>query len=69
MDYLMYYIYQKKVPLFCWFDPFLDFRAEILQILRLLFWSMDDFINSFWLNLTFSETKMAKFVFWDVPFD
>ena len=31
------------------------FRVEILQIFQLLFWKIDDFINSFWLNLTFNE--------------
>ena len=30
------------------------FRVEILQIFQLLFWKIDDFINSFWINLTFS---------------
>ena len=48
------------MPLFCWFDHFLDFRAEILQIFQLLFWSIDDFINSFWLNLTFTKKFTAK---------
>ena len=31
------------------------FRAEILQIYELLTWKIDDFINSFWLYLTFSS--------------
>ena len=35
------------------------FRAEILQIFQLLFWKIDDFINSFRLNLTFSA--LVKF--------
>ena len=30
-------------------------RAEILQIFRVIFWKINDFINSFWLNLTFSS--------------
>ena len=29
-------------------------RAEILQIFWVIFWKIDDFIYSFWLNLTFS---------------
>ena len=29
------------------------FRPEILQMFQLLFWKIDDFINSFWLNVTF----------------
>ena len=29
-------------------------RAEILQIFRVIFWKIDDFINPFWLNLIFS---------------
>ena len=52
-------LHYKKVPLFCWFDHFLDFRAEILQIFWLLFWSIDDFINSFWLNLTFRSWSLS----------
>ena len=31
------------------------FRAEVLQIYELLTWKIDDFINSFWLYLTFSS--------------
>ena len=31
------------------------FRSGILQIFQLLFWKIDDFINSFWLNLTSNE--------------
>ena len=33
---------------------FKTFRAEILQIFELLLWKIDDFINSFWHNLTFN---------------
>ena len=29
-------------------------RAEIVQIFRVIFWKIDDFICPFWLNLTFS---------------
>ena len=30
-------------------------RAEILQIFWFIFWKIDDFINPFWLNLTFKS--------------
>ena len=33
---------------------FKTFSAEILQIFELLLWKIDDFINSFWHNLTFN---------------
>ena len=33
---------------------FKTFMAEILQIFQLLIWKIDDFMNSFWHNLTFS---------------
>ena len=33
---------------------FKTFRAEILQIFELLIWKIYDFMNSFWLYLTFS---------------
>ena len=36
------------------------FRAEILQIFQLLFWKIDDFINSFRLNLTFSGIEVSN---------
>ena len=32
---------------------FIVHRAEILQIFGVNFWKIDDFINPFWLNLTF----------------
>ena len=40
---------------------FKTFRAEILQIFELVIWKIDDFINSFWLYLTFSlPTKKSE---------
>ena len=30
-----------------------NFQGKILQIVWFVFWNIDDFINSFWLNLTF----------------
>ena len=37
-------------------------RAEILQNFQLLFWKIADFINSFWLNLTFKPLH----TFWNI---
>ena len=37
-------------------------RAEILQIFGVIFWKIDDFINSFWLNLTFSPHLRFCFI-------
>ena len=34
---------------------FIVHRAEILQIFWFIFWKIDDFINPFWLNLTFTK--------------
>ena len=31
------------------------FKAEILQIFELVIWKIDDFLNSFWIYLTFRE--------------
>ena len=42
-------------------DLFLEARAEILQIFQLLFWRINDFINTFWLNLTFSTCIFTKY--------
>ena len=33
--------------------------AEILQIFRVNFWKIDDFINSLWLNLTFKQDYLV----------
>ena len=41
---------------------FKTFKAEILQIFELLIWRIDDFINSFWLYLTFSRSKCSNFL-------
>ena len=35
-------------------------RAKILQIFRVIFWKIDDFINSFWLNLTFTLSTYSR---------
>ena len=37
---------------------FKSFRAEILQIFELLIWKINDFINSFWLYLTFKVRRV-----------
>ena len=37
---------------------FIVHRAEILQIFWVIFWKIDDFINPFWLNLTFRVRGM-----------
>ena len=42
---------------------FKNFRAEILQIFELLIWIIDDFINSFWLYLTFTENLNLHTIF------
>ena len=42
-----------KIVLYLEIFNFKTFRAEILQIFELLIWKIDDFINSFWLYLTF----------------
>ena len=34
---------------------FIVHRAEILQIVRVIFWKIGDFKNTFWLNLTFNK--------------
>ena len=39
---------------------YIYFRAEILQIFELLIWKIDDFINSFWLCLTFRYVTTAN---------
>ena len=36
------------------------FREEILRIFQLLIWEIDDFINSFWLYLTYSTTAFVQ---------
>ena len=43
---------------------FKTFRAEILQIFELLIWKIDDFINSFWLYLTFNLYAIFFFRQW-----
>ena len=55
---LSYFKKMNKIKLkykyfFFWCDIVLETRAEILQIFQLLFWRIDDFINSFWPNLIF----------------
>ena len=40
---------------------FIVHRAEILQIYRLILWKIDDFINPFWLNLTFKGLYSDQF--------
>ena len=55
---------QKKsnqIVLYLEIFNFKTFRAEILQVFELLICKMDDFINSFWHNLTFSDEKSAEF--------
>ena len=54
---------------FFWFDLVLEARVEILQIFQLLFWRIDDFINSFRLNLTFTKSILAKLTtsLWIIP--
>ena len=45
------------------------FMAEILQIFELLIWKIDDFINSFWLYLTFRKFNFLNKYFsvsWNV---
>ena len=37
---------------------FIVHRAEILQIFWVIFWKIDDFINPFWLNLTFTRFNL-----------
>ena len=44
----------KKLKDFCR-EFFIVHRAEILQIFWFIFWKIDDFINPFWLNLTFRK--------------
>ena len=43
---------------------FIVHRAEILQIFWVIFWEIDDFINSFWLNLTFSSFFSQQIASW-----
>ena len=35
-----------------------NFQGKILQIVWFVFWNIDDFINSFWLNLTFKDFEL-----------
>ena len=42
---------------------FIVHRAEILQIFWFIFWKIDDFINPFWLNLTFRAIKLIIICF------
>mgnify|MGYP007086837905 CR=1 FL=1 len=45
----------ENINTFFWFELVLEARAEILQNFQLLFGLIDDFVNSFRLNLTFSK--------------
>ena len=58
MANLVWICKQKSGPIVLYLEifNFKTFRAEILQIFELLIWEIDDFINSFWLYLTFSLT-------------
>ena len=54
----------QKIGSNCPIFNFKTFRAEILQIFELLIWKIDDFINSFWLYLTFRKTTRKKSFEW-----
>ena len=56
---------QKKCQIVLYLEifNFKTFRAEILQIFELVIWKIDDFINSFWLYLTFSYKNCANMRF------
>ena len=60
------FIFKKKIEIkviiLFLFDLVLEARAEILQIFQLMFWRIYDFINSFWLNLTFRNHPFHKLV-------
>ena len=55
--YLVCHVHSKVLS----FNNF--FRAEILQIFESVIWKIDDFINSFWLYLTFNLTFNQCFYF------
>ena len=52
-------IFQKMTPKI-WRISIKTLRAKILQIFRVIFWKIDDFINSFWLNLTFTLSTYSR---------
>ena len=47
----------KVISTTVWLSFKKTFRAEILQIFELVIWKIDDFINSFWLYLTFNSNS------------
>ena len=56
---------QKKsgqIVLYLEIFNFKTFRSEILQIFELLIWEINDFINSFWNNLTFNKLKTSSWL-------
>ena len=52
-------IFQKMTPKI-WRISIKTLRAKILQIFRVIFWKIDDFINLFWLNLTLNALKNGR---------